>query len=188
MIVMVMMMIMMVMVMENIPTTHWLSLSPPEDLDKSCSQWGAHGKEDSFMSCYYFGLLRKRHFLAEVRFETSLPGKGQRTQVVHVMVMSSRVIWGQDKNARWFMCLDGSVLSNSWCYFWVFETKKEKGVEMLILCRLLKHNPVASFFFYGQHPSLDCLQFSLVQLLSHVRLFATLWTAAYQASLSITNS
>jgi len=32
------------------------------------------------------------------------------------------------------------------------------------------------------------LQFSSVQLLSHVRLFATSWTAAHQASLSITNS
>ena len=31
-------------------------------------------------------------------------------------------------------------------------------------------------------------QFSLVQLLSHVRLFATPWTVACQASLSITNS
>ena len=34
----------------------------------------------------------------------------------------------------------------------------------------------------------DCLQFSLVQSLSHVRLFATPWTAACQACLSITNS
>ena len=32
------------------------------------------------------------------------------------------------------------------------------------------------------------LQFSSVQLLSHARLFATPWTAAHQASLSITNS
>ena len=32
------------------------------------------------------------------------------------------------------------------------------------------------------------VQFSLVQSLSHVRLFATPWTAARQASLSITNS
>ena len=31
-------------------------------------------------------------------------------------------------------------------------------------------------------------QYSSVQLLSHVRLFATPWTAAHQASLSITNS
>ena len=32
------------------------------------------------------------------------------------------------------------------------------------------------------------VQFSSVQSLSHVRLFVTLWTAAHQASLSITNS
>ena len=32
------------------------------------------------------------------------------------------------------------------------------------------------------------VQFSSVQSLSHVRLFATPWTAAHQASLSITNS
>ena len=32
------------------------------------------------------------------------------------------------------------------------------------------------------------VQFSSVQLLSHVRPFATAWTAAHQASLSITNS
>ena len=36
--------------------------------------------------------------------------------------------------------------------------------------------------------SKETLQFSSVQLFSHVRLFATPWTAAYQASLSITNS
>ena len=32
------------------------------------------------------------------------------------------------------------------------------------------------------------VQFSSIQSLSHVRLFSTLWTAAHQASLSITNS
>ena len=32
------------------------------------------------------------------------------------------------------------------------------------------------------------VQFSSVQLLSHVQLFATLWTTAHQVSLSITNS
>jgi len=35
---------------------------------------------------------------------------------------------------------------------------------------------------------IPCLQFSSVQSLSHVRLFANPWTAACQASLSITNS
>ena len=34
----------------------------------------------------------------------------------------------------------------------------------------------------------DIKKFSSVQLLSHVHLFATQWTAAQQASLSITNS
>ena len=37
-------------------------------------------------------------------------------------------------------------------------------------------------------PPLQFLQFSSVQSLSHVKLFATPWTAALQASLSITNS
>ena len=37
-------------------------------------------------------------------------------------------------------------------------------------------------------PTSLVIQFSLVQLLSHVRLFATPWIAACQASLSITNS
>ena len=37
-------------------------------------------------------------------------------------------------------------------------------------------------------PSLNILIFSSVQSLSHVRLFANPWTAACQASLSITNS
>ena len=38
------------------------------------------------------------------------------------------------------------------------------------------------------HKESDTVQFSSVQLLSHVRLFATPWTAACQAFLSITNS
>ena len=38
------------------------------------------------------------------------------------------------------------------------------------------------------HLTLVRVQFSSVQLLSGIRLFATPWTAAYQASLSITNS
>ena len=41
---------------------------------------------------------------------------------------------------------------------------------------------------YGLCVEFNSVQFSSVQLLSHVRLFATPWTAALQASLSITNS
>ena len=40
----------------------------------------------------------------------------------------------------------------------------------------------------SQSGTWNCWQFSSVQLLSHVQLFATPWTAARQASLSITNS
>ena len=39
-----------------------------------------------------------------------------------------------------------------------------------------------------KHPIRGKVQFGLVQLLSHVRLFATPWIAAHQASLSIINS
>ena len=39
-----------------------------------------------------------------------------------------------------------------------------------------------------KHGNTQSLQFSSVQSLSHVRLFATPWTAARHASLSITNS
>ena len=42
--------------------------------------------------------------------------------------------------------------------------------------------------FWGISMMFFIVQFSSVQLLSHVRLFATPWTAALQASLSITNS
>ena len=40
-----------------------------------------------------------------------------------------------------------------------------------------------SFYLHCKH-----FQFSSVQLLSHVRLFETPWSAAHQASLSISNS
>ena len=74
------------------------------------------------------------------------------------------------------------------------------------LIELWRRREICSGFFYG-HPKLLTeknkmhnvrvvgfgvlfrhFQFSSVQSLSHVRLFATLWTAAPQASLSITNS
>ena len=48
--------------------------------------------------------------------------------------------------------------------------------------------PHGVLWFLGTDLSVSLVQFSWVQLLSHVRLFATPWTAAGQASLSITNS
>ena len=46
----------------------------------------------------------------------------------------------------------------------------------------------ALFFLKIHEPRIFPVQFSSVQSLSHVRLFATPWIAAHQASLSITNS
>ena len=56
------------------------------------------------------------------------------------------------------------------------------------MARYRKHtcNAFLNFFFFSF--GYRCFQFSSVQLLRHVQLFATPWTAARQASLSITNS
>ena len=47
---------------------------------------------------------------------------------------------------------------------------------------------ISSYWCYNKYYNLFGFQFSSVQSLSHVQLFATPWTAARQASLSITNS
>ena len=59
-----------------------------------------------------------------------------------------------------------------------------------VLCYLLMCNIVQSGFLRRSYhlPSQPHIQFSSVQLLSRVQLFATPWIAALQASLSITNS
>ena len=51
-------------------------------------------------------------------------------------------------------------------------------------CQTVHHFTQPNFPLFSSTPS----AFSSVQLLSHVQLFATPWTAARQASLSITNS
>ena len=53
---------------------------------------------------------------------------------------------------------------------------------MIFLINIFKIILLSGFFFYSS------VQFSSVQSLSRVRLFATPWIAAHQASLSITNS
>ena len=57
-------------------------------------------------------------------------------------------------------------------------------------CTQVKLLAVLILFFKSTFMSVflqEAFQFSSVQLLSHVRLFVTLWTVACQASLSITN-
>ena len=64
--------------------------------------------------------------------------------------------------------------------------------EILKNLYLWKHHlfrNIYSWYFNVDSSQLFSMhQFSSVQLFSHVRLFATLWTTARQASLSITNS
>ena len=81
-----------------------------------------------------------------------------------------------------------STLHMRWPKYWSFS---------LSISSSNKHPGLVSFRMdwldllavQGTHKSLDILfQFSSVQSLSHVRLFATPWIAARQASLSITNS
>ena len=55
------------------------------------------------------------------------------------------------------------------------------------LTTTLSHK-TGNHYFNFQSNNLTFLMLSSVQSLSHVRLFETLWTAASQASLSITNS
>ena len=64
--------------------------------------------------------------------------------------------------------------------------KKEKNIwENLI--NIFQKPPPSWVIVITQNPS-NIIQFSSIQSLSHVRLTATPWTAALQASLSITNS
>ena len=61
-------------------------------------------------------------------------------------------------------------------------------IAMLAYCRIvLRNSPGQKQCKWGSLNS-GFFQFSSVQSLSHVQLFATPWTAAHQASLSITNS
>ena len=68
----------------------------------------------------------------------------------------------------------------------------EPPVASIYWCEIWKewhHTPSATVKCFGESLNPEGrLQFSSVQLLSDVWLFATPWTAAHQASLSITNS
>ena len=87
-----------------------------------------------------------------------------------------RGVWGSQRRDR---CLEFS------------RRRKDKKFSTFLS---LSH--IKCFFFFKpgavdyttKQFSLNSVQFSSVQSLSHVRLFVTPWTAAQQASLSITNS
>ena len=74
-----------------------------------------------------------------------------------------------------------------WSLERTFHLSEGKSVNLL---KHLKEMPEDSEVFSetSVRPWMISVQFSSVHLLSHVRFFATPWTAAHQASLSITNS
>ena len=71
----------------------------------------------------------------------------------------------------------------TWCSYLCF-CSRNKDPELLGSTFFLFSQGI----FYSGANLEDSIQFSSVQSLSHVRLFATPWIAARQASLSITNS
>ena len=71
-----------------------------------------------------------------------------------------------------------------WCPRW--EYFKKEGGSFSVDCFWEKHRKMA--FWFGDFSKSYLGQFSSVQSLSRVWLFATPWTAAPQASLSIANS
>ena len=80
--------------------------------------------------------------------------------------------------------------------FQMFKLDLEKGRQtwdqmtniLWIIEKLREFQKNIYFCFTDYAKAFDCVQFSSVQSLCHVRLFATPWIAERQASLSITNS
>ena len=64
----------------------------------------------------------------------------------------------------------------------------KKKISLQVLCPFLNCFFIFIFCYWFVSVFKNMLQFSSVQSLSHVRLFATPWIAARQASLSITSS
>ena len=77
-----------------------------------------------------------------------------------------------------FMCTESLLLQWMPSYLWPLFPRRRYGCfSSRVLLKISLGNPVS---LSGQ--------FSSVQTLSHIRLFATPWITAYQASLCITNS
>ena len=97
--------------------------------------------------------------------------------VKNLPAMQETQVWflGQEDPLEKEMAIHSSILA--WKIPW---TEESGGLQFLGLQRV-RHN-------WATNTRLDSVQFSSVQSLSCVQLFATPWTPACQASLSITNS
>ena len=67
-------------------------------------------------------------------------------------------------------------------------TQNCQKYSLLLFCQICLHSFIHSTHFYWAFVPRTILGFAVVQLLGRVQLFATIWTAACQASLSITIS
>ena len=72
---------------------------------------------------------------------------------------------------------------DGWKLYWRWKAELRYGFLRVVSVLLVE----PGYCVAGWELRLTQASFSLVHLLSHLRLFATLWTAARQASLSITN-
>ena len=88
--------------------------------------------------------------------------------------------WG-DQWGEWVVGEEALGRGAAWCYSWLDGEISSPWFSWHHRTEIIKFSvhPVLAFTFY---------QFSSFQSLSHVLVFATPWTAAHQASLSITNT
>ena len=130
--------------------------------------WGWAWRKDTLPSNILI-LLHKDRML-KVATASTQPWRDIREQK-----LSYRGWQGQDRTV------------GTWCHYASDEIKP--GTVLLPnLCEIID-SPVSKFLLlFNEMVHISSVQFSSVQSLTHVWLFATPWIAAHQASLSITNS
>ena len=106
-----------------------------------------------------------------------------RWSVTHICERADRVVF-LPCEAQWLMPENIVEAKNYGC--WVQIPRTLLAVQWLELCTFTAKGPGSIPVWRTKIPK--AVQFSSVHLLSRVQFFATPWTAARQASLSITNS
>ena len=110
-----------------------------------------------------------------------LSGLSQWTQALSALFHASNLDWSSVSHMVIYMLQCYSLISSHSRL--LPQSPKACSLHLCLFCCLAYRATVTIFQI-----SYIFIQFSSVQSLSHVRLFATPWIAAHQASLSITNS